>query len=42
MPDVKRVMIIGLDCAEPSLVLGRFRDELPTLPALWRPVPTAG
>jgi predicted AlkP superfamily phosphohydrolase/phosphomutase len=34
MPDVKRVMIIGLDCAEPSLVLGRFRDQLPTLSAL--------
>jgi predicted AlkP superfamily phosphohydrolase/phosphomutase len=31
---VKRVMIIGLDCAEPSLVLGRFRDQLPTLSAL--------
>ena len=27
-------MIIGLDCAEPSLVLGRFRDQLPTLSAL--------
>jgi predicted AlkP superfamily phosphohydrolase/phosphomutase len=34
MPDVKRAMIIGLDCAEPSLVLGRFRDQLPTLSAL--------
>jgi predicted AlkP superfamily phosphohydrolase/phosphomutase len=34
MPEVKRVMIIGLDCAEPSLVLGRFRDQLPTLSAL--------
>ena len=34
MPDVKRVMIIGLDCAEPSLVLGRYRDQLPTLSAL--------
>jgi predicted AlkP superfamily phosphohydrolase/phosphomutase len=34
MPVVKRVMIIGLDCAEPSLVLGRFRDQLPTLSAL--------
>ena len=34
MPDVKRMMIIGLDCAEPSLVLGRFRDQLPTLSAL--------
>ena len=26
-----KVMIIGLDCAEPSLVLERWRDELPTL-----------
>ena len=25
----RRVMIIGLDCAEPSLVLERWRDELP-------------
>jgi predicted AlkP superfamily phosphohydrolase/phosphomutase len=29
-----RVMIIGLDCAEPSLVLERWRDELPTISAL--------
>jgi predicted AlkP superfamily phosphohydrolase/phosphomutase len=29
-----RVMIIGLDCAEPSLVLDRWRDELPTLAGL--------
>jgi predicted AlkP superfamily phosphohydrolase/phosphomutase len=27
-------MIIGLDCAEPSLVLERWRDELPTLSGL--------
>jgi predicted AlkP superfamily phosphohydrolase/phosphomutase len=27
-------MIVGLDCAEPSLVLERWRDELPTLSAL--------
>ena len=27
-------MIIGLDCAEPSLVLERWRDELPTLGGL--------
>src|SRR4051812_1019812 len=33
MPATK-VMIIGLDCAEPSLVLDRWRDELPTLSAL--------
>src|SRR5690348_543001 len=29
-----KVMIIGLDCAEPSLVLERWRDELPTLSGL--------
>jgi predicted AlkP superfamily phosphohydrolase/phosphomutase len=29
-----RVMIIGLDCAEPSLVLERWRSELPVLSAL--------
>ena len=27
-------MIVGLDCAEPSLVLERWRDELPTLAGL--------
>ncbi len=27
-------MIIGLDCAEPSLVLGRWRDRLPVLSSL--------
>jgi predicted AlkP superfamily phosphohydrolase/phosphomutase len=27
-------MLIGLDCAEPSLVIERWRDELPTLGAL--------
>ncbi len=27
-------MIIGLDCAEPSLVLGEWRDRLPTLSSL--------
>ncbi len=26
-----RVLVVGLDCAEPSLVLDRWRDELPTL-----------
>ncbi|HVS84020.1 MAG TPA: alkaline phosphatase family protein [Gaiellaceae bacterium] len=30
----KRVMIVGLDCAEPSLVLERWRDRLPTLAGL--------
>ena len=29
-----KVMIIGLDCAEPSLVFDRWRDELPTLDGL--------
>jgi predicted AlkP superfamily phosphohydrolase/phosphomutase len=27
-------MVIGLDCAEPSLVLDRWRDELPTIAVL--------
>ena len=31
---VKKVMIVGLDCAEPSLVLDRWRDRLPTLSGL--------
>ena len=26
-----RVLVVGLDCAEPSLVFDRWRDELPTL-----------
>jgi predicted AlkP superfamily phosphohydrolase/phosphomutase len=30
----RKVMIVGLDCAEPSLVLERWRDELPVLSAL--------
>jgi predicted AlkP superfamily phosphohydrolase/phosphomutase len=30
----KKVMIVGLDCAEPSLVLERWRDRLPTLSGL--------
>ena len=30
----KKVMIVGLDCAEPSLVLDRWRDRLPTLSGL--------
>src|SRR3954471_1709338 len=29
-----KVMIIGLDCAEPSLVLERWRDQLPTVAGL--------
>jgi predicted AlkP superfamily phosphohydrolase/phosphomutase len=31
---VSKVMLIGLDCAEPSLVLDRWRGELPTLSGL--------
>jgi predicted AlkP superfamily phosphohydrolase/phosphomutase len=31
---VSKVMIIGLDCAEPSLLLERWRDELPVLSGL--------
>ena len=27
-------MILGLDCAEPSLVLDRWRDQLPTIDGL--------
>ena len=30
----RKVMLIGLDCAEPSLVLERWRDELPTISGL--------
>ena len=30
----KKVMVIGLDCAEPSLVLERWRDRLPVLSGL--------
>jgi predicted AlkP superfamily phosphohydrolase/phosphomutase len=31
---VSKVIIVGLDCAEPSLVLDRWRGELPTLAGL--------
>jgi len=30
----KRVMVIGLDCADPELVFNRWRDELPNLSRL--------
>jgi ATP sulfurylase len=33
-PKKKRVLVIGLDCAEPSLVFGKFRAELPNLSRL--------
>ena len=29
-----KVLVIGLDCAEPSLVFDRWRDDLPTLKSL--------
>jgi predicted AlkP superfamily phosphohydrolase/phosphomutase len=32
--NIKRVAVIGLDCAEPSLVFDRWRDRLPNLSAL--------
>ena len=31
---MSKVMIVGLDCAEPSLLLDRWRDELPVLSGL--------
>jgi predicted AlkP superfamily phosphohydrolase/phosphomutase len=34
MAAVQKVMLVGLDCAEPSLVFGRWRDRLPTLSGL--------
>ncbi len=33
-PTKKRVLIIGLDCAEPSLVFDKYRAEMPNLQAL--------
>jgi predicted AlkP superfamily phosphohydrolase/phosphomutase len=33
-PDRQRVAIIGLDCAEPSLLFGRFAGQLPTFDRL--------
>src|SRR5262245_49700920 len=32
--NIKKVAVIGLDCAEPSLVFDRWRDRLPHLSAL--------
>src|SRR5919106_815076 len=39
-----KVMIVGLDCAEPSLLLDRWRDELPVLagPGTYPPRPLNG
>ncbi len=33
-PSRRRCLVIGLDCAEPSLVFNRFRDEMPNLKRL--------
>jgi len=33
-PKRKRVLILGLDCAEPALVFDKYRDELPNLQSL--------
>ena len=33
-PEGRRLFVIGLDCAEPSLVFERWRDQLPTLSRL--------
>src|SRR5512140_429941 len=31
----RKVMVIGLDCAAPELVFGKYKDELPTLRQLY-------
>ncbi|GCE12220.1 alkaline phosphatase family protein [Tengunoibacter tsumagoiensis] len=36
MASAPRLLIIGLDCAEPSLVFERWREDLPTLDRLMR------
>jgi predicted AlkP superfamily phosphohydrolase/phosphomutase len=36
MPSSRRVAVIGLDCAEPSLVFDRWLDELPNIAAIVR------
>jgi ATP sulfurylase len=33
-PSKKRVLVIGLDCGEPSLIFDKFRDEMPNLKRL--------
>ncbi|MBA3961132.1 MAG: alkaline phosphatase family protein [Chthoniobacterales bacterium] len=35
-PAKKRVLLIGLDCAEPDLVFGRWLDELPNIRSLYQ------
>ena len=32
----KKIMVIGLDCAAPSLVFDRWRDQLPNLKKLMK------
>ncbi|MBL8879836.1 MAG: alkaline phosphatase family protein [Phycisphaerales bacterium] len=34
MTSIRKAVVIGLDCAEPSLVFDQWRDELPNLSAL--------
>ncbi len=34
MGSVEKILVIGLDCAEPSLVFGKWRDQLPNLRGL--------
>src|SRR5882724_8192539 len=34
MGTVEKVLVIGLDCAEPSLVFEKWRDQLPNLSRL--------
>lgn len=36
MPSIQKVAVIGLDCAEPSLVFDRWIEELPNLRSLMR------
>ncbi len=36
MPEIKRIAVIGLDCAEPSLVFDRWIEDLPNLRRLCR------
>ena len=34
MDSIKKVIVIGLDCAEPTLILDRWRKDLPTIDRL--------
>ena len=31
MSSIRKVLVIGLDCASPELIFQRFRDDLPTI-----------